>query len=128
MLASGIGLSVADALVVGQFTDVEETMTAAMVRVPALWSIAGIGVLLYGLRRQFSTGVWVAFTVVVIVFLFGSLLRLPAMVMNLSPIGHLTHLPADDQPWMPVAVLCAIAATAVAGGVAAFGRRDVDCG
>jgi len=126
MVAAGLGLSVTDALVVGQFTDFGETIAAALVRVPALWAIAGFGVLMYGWARRFSMGVWGVFAVVAIIFLFGDLLRLPDQAMNLSPIGHVTHLPGGDQSWLSVAVLCAIAAVTGAAGIALFDRRDIE--
>ncbi len=126
MVAAGLGLSVTDALVVGQFTDFGDTLAAALVRVPALWAIAGLGVLMYGRARQFSVGVWGVFAMAAIIFLFGDLLRLPDQVMNLSPIRHVTHLPGDKQNWVSVAVLCAIAAVSGAAGIALFDRRDLD--
>lgn len=125
MAAAGLGLAITDALVVGQFTEPGETLMAAMVRVPALWAVGGIGILLYGWVRRFSLGVWAVFAAVAIVFLFGELLRLPDQAMNLSPIRHVTHLPGGDQGWLSVIVLCAIAAITAAAGITLFARRDV---
>ncbi len=126
MVAAGLGLSVTDALVVGRFTDFWATIAAALIRVPAVWAIAGIGVLLYGWVRRFTFGVWGVFAGVVIIFLFGDLLRLPDQVLNLSPIRHVTHLPGGDQGWLPVAVLSAIAVVTTAIGINLFTRRDID--
>jgi ABC-2 type transport system permease protein len=95
------------------------------VRVPALWAIAGIGVLLSGWARRFTFGVWGVFTAVLIIFLFGDLLRLPDQLMNLSPIRHVTHMPGGDQGWLSVAVLCVIAVVTGVTGIALFDRRDV---
>ncbi len=125
MLAAGLGLVVADALVVGRFTDVGPTLAAALVRVPALWAVAGVGVLLYGLARRFAFGVWVLFGVMAIVFLFGEVLRLPDVALNLSPIRHVTHLPGGDQSWVAVAALCAIAIVTAGVGITLFERRDL---
>lgn len=126
MVAAGLGLSITDALVVGQFTGFGATMSAALVRVPALWAVAGIGILLYGWARRFTFGVWAVFAGVAVIFLFGDLLRLPDQAMNLSPIRHVTHLPGGDQGWLSVIVLCAVAIVTAAGGVALFDRRDID--
>lgn len=125
MVAAGIGLAVADAVVVGGFTDPFATLAAALVRVPALWAVAGTGVLLYGLAQRLTFGVWALFTGVTIVFLFGDLLRLPDAVTNLSPIGHVTHLPGGSQGWLPIAVLCTIAAVTAGAGIVLFERRDI---
>lgn len=125
MLAAGLGLAVSDALVVGQFTDLAATLTAALVRTPALWAVSGIGFLLYGAARRFSFGVWAVFAAMAIAFLFGEVLRLPDAVLNLSPIPHVTNLPGDDQGWLGVVVLAAIGAATAAAGVALFERRDL---
>jgi len=126
MIAAGIGLSVTDALVVGEFTDFGGTLAASASRIPALWAVAGIGVLLYGWARRFTFGVWAVFAVAAIIFLFGELLRLPDQLLNLSPIRHVTHLPGGDQGWLPIVVLCAIAVVAGGAGIALFERRDID--
>lgn len=126
MVAAGVGLSVTDALVVGRFTDFGATLTAALIRVPALWAIAGIGVALYGWARRFTLGVWGVFAAVAVIFLFGDLLRLPDQAQNLSPIRHVTHLPGGDQDWLSVVVLCAVAVVTGVVGIALFTRRDID--
>ncbi|MEM7274942.1 MAG: ABC transporter permease [Actinomycetota bacterium] len=125
MVMAGIGLVVTDAMVAGGFTSVGATLGAAVARVPALWAVAGIGILLYGWVRRFSLGVWAVFAGAAIVFLFGELLRLPDQLMNLSPIGHVTHLPGGDQGWLSLVVLCAIAVGTGVAGIVLFDRRDV---
>lgn len=126
MLAAGLGLSITDALVVGQFTNFGDTLVAALVRVPALWAVAGIGIFLYGWGRRFTFGVWGVFALITVIFLFGDLLRLPDLAMNLSPIGHVTHLPGGNQSWLSLAVLCVIAMVTGVLGIALFDRRDID--
>ncbi len=126
MIGAAAGLSVIDAMVNGGFTDVGSVFGAALSRVPAMWAVAGIGLLLYGWVQRFSYGVWVVFAVAAIVFLFGELLRLPDGAMNLSPIRHVTHLPGGDQGWLSVVVLCAVAALTGLAGLALFDRRDID--
>ena len=127
MIASGLALAGADALVVGEFTEPGATISAALARVPALWAVAGIGLLLYGWAQRFALGVWAVFLVAVVVFLFGEALRLPGQVMNLSLFRHVTHLPAGDQSWIAIAVLCAIAVVSGLAGLMLFDRRDLDC-
>ena len=125
MVAAGLGIAITDGLVVGEFTDVGQTIGASLIRVPALWAVAGIGLLLYGWMRQFTLGVWGVFGLMAVIFLFGELLRLPDQVLNLSPIRHVTHLPGGDQSWVSVAVLCGIAFATGSAGIALFDRRDV---
>jgi ABC-2 type transport system permease protein len=125
MVAAALGLSITDGLVVGQFTDIGPTLGAALIRVPALWAVAGTGLLLYGWVRQLTLGVWALFATMAVIFLFGELLRLPDQVLNLSPIRHVTHLPGGDQSWGSVAVLCGIAFVTASAGIALFDRRDI---
>jgi ABC-2 type transport system permease protein len=125
MAAAAMALTAADALVVGEITDPGGTLLAALARVPALWSVGGLGVLLYGLAHRLGYGVWVVFASVLVIFLFGDLLQLPDVVMNLSPLGHVTHLPGGDQSWPPIVALSLIGAVGAAAGVALFERRDL---
>jgi len=126
MLVAGLTLSVADAAVVGRFIDVDDTLVASIARVPALWAVGGIGLLLYGAARRWSLVIWVVFTVSAIVFLFGELLRLPDPLLNLSPIRHVTHLPGSGQGAIALIVLCAITAASSAVGLMLFERRDLE--
>ncbi len=126
MAAAGLAMALADAAIVGGFADFGGVMVAALARVPALWAVGGIGVLLYGWARRFTMGVWAVFVVGLVVFLFGELLRLPDAAANLSPINHVTHLPGGDQSWLSVIVLTAIGLLASVVGLVLFDRRDID--
>ena len=126
MVIAGLGLGLVDGLVVGQFTDLGDLVGASLVRVPALWSIAGIGVLLYGLSNRLTMGVWFVFAAAAIIFLFGDLLRLPDGFANLSPLSHVTHSPGGDQGTLSLIVLTLIGVVTTAVGMVMFGRRDLD--
>ncbi|MEM7338727.1 MAG: ABC transporter permease [Actinomycetota bacterium] len=126
MLAAAIGMVTVDGLIAGEFIDPGGAIVAALARVPALWATAGVGVLLYGLARRLSLGVWAVFMVGLVIFLFGDLLRLPDWVTNLSPVAHVTHLPGGDQGWLSLVVLSAVAVVATVAGLVAFDRRDIE--
>ncbi|MEM9131219.1 MAG: hypothetical protein AAF962_15080 [Actinomycetota bacterium] len=126
MAAAGLAMALTDAALVGGFVDFGGLMAAALARVPALWAVGGIGVLLYGWARRFTMGVWAVFVVGLIVFLFGELLRLPDIAFNLSPVNHVTHLPGGDQSWLSVIVLSAIGLVTSVLGLLLFDRRDID--
>lgn len=125
MIVATVAMFVSDGLVVGEFSDVAASLGAALVRVPAIWAIAGIGSVLYGLSVRYALGVWVVFAVAVVVFMFGELLRLPGVVLNLSVVRHVTHAPNTDQGWLAVVVLSAIAAVGIGLGLWLFERRDL---
>ncbi len=125
MVVAGLSVAVADGAITGEITDLRGVLGAALVRTPALWAVAGIGVLLYGLAKEYTLGVWLAFAVTAFVFLFGELVRLPDMALNVSPLRHVTHLPGGDQGMTAIVVLTAIGLATFAGGMAMFTRRDV---
>ena len=125
MIASAVGLTLGDAVVAGEITGFGDTLVAALIRSPALWAIAGIGVLLYGIDKRFTLGVWAVFAMTLFIFMFGELLKFPDAVLNLSPLRHVTHTPQADQGWVAVAVLTAIGVVTTAVGVMLFNRRDV---
>lgn len=126
MVASVLGLYGGDALMVGHVTDLGRGLLAGLARVPALWTVTGLGALFYGLRSRLGLGVWVVFALTVIVFLFAPMLQLPDAVINLSPLSHVTHLPIRDQGASAEVVLSVIGLAATAAGIALFERRDLD--
>ncbi len=125
MVGAALGLTFGDAAVAGQITDLGATVSAALLRTPALWFMAGVGVLLYGLAKRFTLGVWGLFALAFAIFLFGDLLELPDPVLNLSPLRHLTHSPMSDQGLTAVVVLLVLAVVSTVTGFALFSRRDV---
>ncbi len=126
MLAGGAAMGVADAAVVGSFTDFGSLLWASLTRVPALWAFAGVGSLLYGLAKRLSFGVWIAFGIVVLVFMFGEVLQLPDWFIDLSPLTHLTNTPLDAQGWVAPMVATLIGMAGIVGGLLAFSQRDLE--
>jgi ABC-2 type transport system permease protein len=125
MVAAALALSFSDAAVAGEMTDLGGTVWAGLARTPALWAMAGLGVLLYGLGKRYTLAVWVVFAIAVVIFMFGELLKLPDMALNLSPVRHVTHTPLEGQGWLAIVVLLAIAVLSTGAGIAMFDRRDV---
>jgi ABC-2 type transport system permease protein len=60
-----------------------------------------------------------------VIGMFGTLLGLPAAVLDLSPFEWTPAVPAAGWDAVPVLVLAAIAAGVVAVGLASFRRRDL---
>jgi ABC-2 type transport system permease protein len=125
MIVSTLALYTADAMMVGEYTDLVGGLEAGLARVPAIWAIAGLGVFLYGLATRYSMGVWVVFGVSAVVFYFGGLLQLSESSLRVSPLSHITHLPADSQGMLALMVLTVIGLGSMAMGVGLFTRRDV---
>ena len=66
---------------------------------------------------------WIS--VALVVAMFGTLLDLPGLVMDLSPFQHSPQLPAHDATALPIVVLLAVTAALVLVGATAFRRRDI---
>ena len=99
---------------------------AAMVQLPAVWVMAAVGAVLFGLApRLVVGGTWAVLAVVLSITMFGEPLQLSQWVLDLSPFAHLPRLPAAEFTATPVAWLVAVAVVLAAAGLAGFRRRDL---
>jgi ABC-2 type transport system permease protein len=97
-----------------------------MVQLPAVWVMAAVGAVLFGLApRLVVGGTWAVLAVVLSITMFGEPLQLGQWVLDLSPFAHLPRLPAAEFTATPVAWLVAVAVVLAAAGLAGFRRRDL---
>ncbi|MFB6623212.1 ABC transporter permease [Streptomyces sp. NPDC056374] len=116
---SGIGL----ALSYGR--DAGPVLGASLAQLPAVWTLAGLAVLLWGAAPRAATAAWGVAGLCLALGWIGPALDLPQAALNLSPFGHLPKLPGPETAWTPVLALTALAAALVAAGLAGLRRRDV---
>jgi ABC-2 type transport system permease protein len=106
--------------------EVARLLGAAMAQLPASLAVAGAAVVLFGLLPRASVaGAWTVVGVLVLIALFGQVLRLSQWVLDVSPFTHVPKLPgaavtAAPLLWLSLAVLALAAA-----GLAALRRRDI---
>jgi ABC-2 type transport system permease protein len=110
--------------------EVARLLGAAMVQLPASLAVAGAAVVLFGLAPRASVaGAWTVVGAMVLIALFGQVLRLSQWVLDVSPFTHVPKLPGvavtvhtTGAPllWLALAAL-ALAATGLAG----LRRRDI---
>jgi len=110
--------------------EVAKLLGAAMVQLPASLAVAGAAVVLFGLAPRASVaGAWTVVGVMVLIALFGQVLRLSQWVLDVSPFTHVPKLPGvavtvhtTGAPllWLGLAAL-ALAVTGLAG----LRRRDI---
>jgi ABC-2 type transport system permease protein len=106
--------------------EVTRLLGAAMAQLPASLAVAGVATLLFGLLPRASVaGAWTVVGVLVLIALFGQVLRLSQPILDVSPFTHVPKLPgaavtATPLLWLSLAVLALIAA-----GLAALRRRDI---
>ncbi|MEU4105080.1 ABC transporter permease [Streptomyces tanashiensis] len=119
LVLAGIGL----ALSYGH--DLGPILGAALVQLPAVWTLAGLAVLLWGAAPKAANAAWGVAGLCLALGWVGPALGLPGAVLDLSPFGHLPKLPGPDMAWAPVLALTALAAALTAAGLAGLRRRDV---
>jgi len=128
VLAGGLGMGVAYAVVSGDSSQVLRLAGASLATLPAVLVLAGVAVALFGLAPRFALGAWGALAVVVVVGLFGELLRLPAWSRLVSPFHHAPAVPAEALRALPLVLLVVVAAVLMVAGLWGFGRRDLQTG
>ncbi len=121
----GLCLGLAHAIGAGDPGVVWPDLTGAWVRLPAVWTVLGVGVVLYAVRSSWFLACWAVLGASVVFSELGELLRLPDAVVDLSPYSHVPQLPATSFDAGQVLGLLAVATALLVLGVARFDRRDV---
>jgi ABC-2 type transport system permease protein len=106
--------------------ELPRVLGGALVQLPAVWVMAGIGAALFGLLpRLVVGGTWAVLAVVLFITTFGEALQLDQWALDVSPFAHLPKLPAADFTVTPLAWLLVVAAVLAVAGLAGFRRRDL---
>ncbi|MEU0396419.1 ABC transporter permease [Streptomyces sp. NPDC006208] len=119
MTVAGLGLSLA----YGQ--DLGPILGACLVQLPAVWTLGGLAVLLYGAFPKAAVAAWGGAGLSLALGWIGPALNLPQSVLNLSPFAHLPKLPGPEMAWTPVLTLTALAVVLVVAGLVGLRRRDM---
>lgn len=98
---------------------------AALAQLPAVWSLGGVAVLLYGALPKAAPAAWAAAGLCLALGWIGPALDLPQAVLDVSPFAHLPKLPGVAVSWPPLLALGALTGTLVAVGLAGLRRRDL---
>jgi polyether ionophore transport system permease protein len=124
MTAAGLGAGVPYAVEIGDTAQIPSLVGAAVVYLPAIWLLAGIAAVLYGLAPRILSAAWAILAICFVIGFLGEVLKLPRWIIELSPFQHTPQLPAASLTLAPLTIL-AIAAALNATGIAAFRRRDL---
>ncbi|MFD7614413.1 ABC transporter permease [Streptomyces sp. NPDC059828] len=119
MLLAGVGLAA------GHGGRLPALLGAVLVQVPAVWTVAGVAVVLYGAVPKATAAGWGVAGVCLALGWIGPALDLPETMLDLSPFGRLPKLPGPAMHWPPVLVLTGLAAGLVTAGLVSFRRRDL---
>jgi ABC-2 type transport system permease protein len=126
ILLAGLTLAATGAPTVDERGLFGDIMLASAAYIPALWVTAGLTVALVGWFPRAAALAWLVVAYAGVVGYFGTILRFPGWMNDLSPFGHIPRIPAEDFSWTPLLVLTAIAAGLIAAGLYGFRRRDLE--
>lgn len=123
-LSLGAGLTLG--MIQGDVADgVGRLVPAALANLPAIWVLAGVTSLFYGLARRLATAAWGVLVGCLLLGQIGELLGLSPAVLNLSPYTHTPKAPAEAITATPVTTMVLVAGVLLVAGLVAFRRRDI---
>jgi polyether ionophore transport system permease protein len=102
-----------------------QLLGAALVQLPAVWVLAGVAVLLFGLVPRLAAAAWGVLVAFLLLTEFGSFLNLSRWATDISPFSQVPKLPGGTFTATPLLWLTAIAVALIAVGLAALRRRDL---
>jgi len=121
---TGLGTAVIYGIIVGDFSTLPRLVGASLAYLPAVWVLAGLALLLYGVVPRAALAAWAAYAAMIVAGFLGDVLNLPQWVLGLSPFDHSPALPANDFTLLPLVVITAVALALAAIGLVGFRRRD----
>ncbi|MFD5735979.1 ABC transporter permease [Streptomyces sioyaensis] len=100
-------------------------LAATLAQAPAVWTLTGLAVLVFGLLPRATTAVWALVGGCLTLGWVGPSLDFPRWAMDLSPYSHLPKLPGADATAAPFLWLLALSAVFTAAGLVGVRRRDL---
>lgn len=125
MLVAGLAVGVGHALDVGDASQLDDVVTAALARVPAAWVLVGILLAIWGWAPRLTGATWGIYVALVAVGEFGQLWNVPQWLMDVSPFVHSPKMPVQSGHLGSLALLTAVATVLVAVGYVGWRRRDL---
>ena len=125
MLVAGVATGAGHAIAIGDPSQVLRITAAALARIPAAWVLVSLVVAVWGVWPQAIGVVWGAYAAFIVVGEFGPLWGVPGWVMSVSPFARSPVLPGPGAELAGTVWLTLVAAAFLAGGSAAFRRRDL---
>jgi ABC-2 type transport system permease protein len=126
LAAAGLAMGLTHGLNTGDVgRELPRVLAGAMVQLPAVWVLAAITVVLFGLLPRFAAVSWGGLVICLLFGLVGAAIGFDQWVLDVSPFTHLPHLPGGAVSAAPLVWLLAVAVALGAAGLAGFRRRDV---
>jgi ABC-2 type transport system permease protein len=126
LAVAGFAMGLIHGLNVGEVgRQVPRVLAGALIELPAVWVLAAITVLLFGLLPRLAAAGWGTLAVCLVISLVGPALRFDQWVLDISPFTHIPHVPGGSVTATPLAALSVLAAVLVAAGLVGLRRRDL---
>ncbi|MCY1137623.1 ABC transporter permease [Actinoplanes sp. Pm04-4] len=122
VVLTAAGVATALAYPAGDFGAI---LAGTLVQLPAVWVLAALAVLTFGLLPRLSAVAWAAPAVCLLILLVGQTLQLDQWFLDISPFTHVPHLPGGEASATPLVTLTLIAAALTAVGIAGLRRRNI---
>lgn len=104
---------------------VPRILGGAMVQLPAVWTLTGLALALFGILPRLSLAVWGALALFFLLGQLGEAMQLDQALMDLSPFSHTPRVPGGHFSAMPVVWLLAISLALTLVGFVGARRRDI---
>lgn len=129
LLVGGALMGASYAAAVGDGSQVARLALAALAYWPAVMTLVGVAVLLFGWVPRLSVPItWALLAAVWFLALIGDALNLPTWFLDSTPFAATPYLPMEAMSWMPLIVMVVLTAVFFAVGLGGFRRRDIEVG
>ncbi|NUT93370.1 MAG: ABC transporter permease, partial [Saccharothrix sp.] len=103
LAAAGLGAGLVHGVRVGDVGgQVARLVGSALAHVPAVWVVAGIALLLFGLFPKLTSASWAFLVVFLVLGQLGPLLELDQWALDLSPFTHVPKVPGAELTATPL--------------------------
>ena len=102
-----------------------DILGGTIIQLPAVWVLAGLAVLLFGLLPRWSMLAWAAPAACLLILLVGETLQLDQWLLDISPFTHIPHVPGGAVALTPLITLTAVAVVLGGLGIGGLRRRNI---
>ena len=103
-----------------------EVILAGFVKLPGIWLLAGISVLLIGALPKLTSLIWVYWGISFFVVYIGRMMNIPEVFNKASAFGVLPNYPIDEFSPLPFICMTLIAILLLITGILLYKKREVE--
>jgi ABC-2 type transport system permease protein len=98
----------------------------ALVQIPAMAIMLGIGVFFIGVKPNLTSITWMYLTFSFLILYLGDLLQLPEWIINISPFSHIPQIPMEEMNYFTITILMIISILFIVLGFIGYRKRDIE--